>query len=147
MAITKRKDILDQIVYLLGQIREANGYSTDINSAARQRDTENDPFAPEECWAANVLDGRAETEHLLCYEEHRLPVTIELHATSRVTVADAETALADLVACVEANDTWGGHADGTDINSHEVNILQVGDTITAVIVELVIRYTTDKGKI
>ena len=144
---TTRKNILDQILYRLGRIRAANGYSTDINAAVRQRDTDSDPFAPEECWAANVRDERAEVDHLLCYEDHRLPVTIELHATSRITLEDAETALADLVACVDQYVTWGGFADGTDINSHEVNILQAGDTITAVVVDLIIHYTTDKGKI
>lgn len=147
MALTKRKDILDQLLHRLGTIRTSGGYTSDINTVERQRNTESNPFAPEECWAANIRDGRAEVEHDVSDDQHRLPVTIELHASDRVTLAEAENALADVISVINAYDTWGGYADGTDLDSHEIDITQTGDIITAVLIEITIHYTTDKGRI
>ncbi|OHD24195.1 MAG: hypothetical protein A2Y38_24905 [Spirochaetes bacterium GWB1_59_5] len=147
MALTKRKDILDQLLYRLGQIRLGSIYGTDLLTVARQRDTGAEPFSPEECWAANVRDGQATVQHNVSDDEHALPVSIELHASSRVTLAEAETALADLVHCIDTYNNWGGYADGTNLESHEIDIIQTGDIITAVLVDITINYTTDKGKI
>ena len=147
MAITKRKDILDQLRYRLEQIRTTNGAGTDILTVARQRDTEADPFSPDECWAVNIRDGKASVDHNISSDDHILPVTIELHATSRITLPDAETALADIINCIDEYGTWGGYADGTDVESHEIDITQTGDIITAATIEILIYYTTDKGKI
>lgn len=147
MAATKRKDILDQLLAKLAAIRTTAGYGSNILTAVRQRDTDSEPFDPSECWAANIRDGKAEITHNCSDDEHRLPVTIELHATSRVTVAAAETALEDVTSCIDTYNTLAGYADGVDVESHEIDISQTGDVITAVTVEILIHYTTDKGKI
>jgi len=144
---TKRKDILDQLLAKLSAIRTNSGYGSNILTAVRQRDTDVEPFDSSECWAANVKDGKADITHNCSDDEHNLPVTIELHATSRVTVAAAEVALADVASCLDTYNTMSGYADGIDVESHEIDITQTGDIITAVTVEIMIHYTTDKGKI
>jgi hypothetical protein len=147
VALTTRKNILDTLLAKLLLVRTTNGYNSTINAVDRQRDTESDPFSPSECWAANVRDGRVEVEHDVSDDQHRLPVTIELHGTSRITLSAAEQALADVVDVILDNDSWGGYADGTTLESHEVDISQTGDVITAVQVDITIHYTTERGKV
>lgn len=147
MAFTKRKDILDDMLYRLGTIRFANGYESDITTVARQRDTGADPFSPDELPALNIRDGRAGITHNISEDEHTLPVTIEVHTSSRISTVEAENLLADLARCIELNNDWNGYADGTGNESHEIDISQTGDTITAVQMDITINYTTDRGKI
>lgn len=147
MAVTKRKDILDQLLYRLAAIRVTNGYNSDILTVDRQRDMIGDPYSPEECWAVNVRDGKAEITHNCSDDEHRFPVSIELHASSRITLAAAESALADVIDCIDQHNTLAGYADGIDVESHEIDLGLTGDVITAVMIEILIHYTTDKGRI
>jgi len=147
MAITRRKDILDDMLYRLGLIKTANGYSVTIVTVARQRDTEVEPFLPEECPALNLRDGKAQTLHNISDDEHQLPVSVDIHTTSDVTADDATEILGDVVKCVNLNDTWNGHADGTAIEGHGVDISQTADTIQAGELDITVNYTTDKGKI
>jgi hypothetical protein len=147
MAFTARKTILDGLEYRLGMIRINNGYQTDMVTAVRQRDLDNEPFAPEECPAINIKDGDAKITHNISNDEHDFPVSLEIHTTSRVTTDEVESMIADVARCLDMNDTWAGAADGTAINSHGVSIVQDGDTITAATIDITINYTTDKGKI
>lgn len=147
MAFTKRKSILDDLVYRLGGVRTANGYASNVMTASRQRDLEAEPYLPEELPAYNVKDQRAETDHMISDDEHALPVTIEMHTSSRITTEEAENLLADVVRCINLNNTWNGYADGTTIESHEIDITQTGDVITAGTVDIRIHYTTEKGAI
>ncbi len=154
MAFTQRKDILDSLLYYLGQIKQANGYQTDIVTVERHRDTVAAPFDPSECWAVNVKDGHAQVTHNVSDDEHALPVDLEIVTTSRISAAEVETMIADVARCLDlwggtgdAGAAWGGHADGTAIDSHGIDVAQAGDTITSGLVSITIHYTTDKGKI
>jgi hypothetical protein len=137
---TTRKDILGHMTTLLDEI-------TGITTVARWRDTDADPFDPSECPALNIKDGRGTISHDVSYDLHELKVSLELHTTSRITADAVERLLGDLAAKVVANETWSGHADGTDIENHELDINQTGDTITAGTLDIIVHYTTDKGKI
>jgi hypothetical protein len=147
MAFTKRKNILDELVYRLGQIKPGNGYQTDVVTVERRRDTDADPFDPSECWAVNIRDHEAKIDHTISNDEHHLPVTLEIVTTSRVNVDEVESMIADCARCIDLNDTWAGYADGTDIESHGVTEKQDGDTIISATLDITIHYTTDKGKI
>lgn len=147
MAFTTRKNILDDLVYRLGMIRVPNGYTSNVTTVTRQRDTETESYEAEELPALNVRDQRASVDHMISDDEHQLPVTIEMHTTSRITTEDGENLLGDIAKCIEANSTWNGYADGTTIESHELDITQTGDVIQAGTVDIQIHYTTDKGAI
>jgi hypothetical protein len=147
MAFTARKNILDDLEYRLGMVKIANGYTSNINLVDRQRDTDAEPFSITELPAFNVRDQKAEIVHNISDDEHTLPVTIEMHTSSRITAAEAENLLADVARCVNLNSNWNGYADGTTIESHEIDITQTGDVITAGTVDILIHYTTDKGAI
>ncbi|MDD2365168.1 MAG: hypothetical protein PHN84_03295 [Desulfuromonadaceae bacterium] len=140
MALTKRKDILDDIVYRLGQISA-------ITTVAKWRDTDAEPFDSSECPAINIKNRDADITHNVSDDEHALPISLEIHTTSRITADDAESLLGDVAGQVESNSTWGGHADGTTVESHGIDTTQTGDTITAAALEIIVHYTTDKGKI
>jgi hypothetical protein len=147
MAFTTRKNILDDLVYRLGMVRPANGYQTTIKTVTRQRDIGAEPYAPSELPAFNVRDQKADVTHVISQDEHKLPVTIEMHTTSQITTAEAENLLADVARCIDLNDIWNGYADGTNIESHEIDITQTGDIIQAGTVDILINYTTAKGAI
>jgi hypothetical protein len=141
MAVTKRKDIVNEQLYRFGLI-------SGINTVTRWRDTDAEPFTLEECPALNIKDGKAQVNTDVSYDTHELAVTIELHTTSAITADEAEAILGDITECIEANDTWGNaKADGTNVESHDINIQQAGDTITAATLEITVKYTTDRGKI
>ena len=137
---TTRKNILDDMYTYLDQI-------TTITTVSRWRDTDADPFDPSECAALNIKDRRAEIIHNISDDEHALSVSLEIHTTSHITADAAESLLGDVAAKVEANSSWGGHADGTNIENHHIDISQTGDVITAATLEITIYYPTDKGKI
>lgn len=140
MALTTRKDIMDVMIYRLEQIQS-------IITATR-RDIDAEPFDAEECPALHIsTSGKARITHNVSDDEHELPVTLTLHTTTRITVDTIEDLLGDISACVSANDTWGGKADGTNIESHEIDTNQSGDIIQSAALEITINYTTDKGKI
>ena len=147
MALTRRKDILDDMLYRLGLIKTVNGYNVNIVTVTRQRDTEVEPFLPEECPALNLRDGKAKTLHNISDDEHSFPVVINIHTISEVTADDATEILGDVVKCVNTNETWNNHADGTTIEGHGVDVSQTADTIQAGELDLTVNYTTDKGKI
>lgn len=147
MAFTTRKNILDDLVYRLGIIRTPNGYTSNVTAVTRQRDLDAEPYEASELPALNVRDQRATVEHMISDDEHMLPVTIEMHTSSRITVGDAENLLGDIAKCIEANESWNGYADGTTIESHELDITQTGDVIMAGTVDIQIHYTTNKGAI
>lgn len=141
MALTARKEIKDNIVYLLGQITSV------VTVTDSSRDLDAEPFAPEECPALVVTLGKGQVSHEVSYDEHALPVTLEIHTTSRISADEIESMLGDVAAKIAANETWGGNADGTNIESHETDINQTGDVITSGTLEITVNYTTDKGKI
>jgi hypothetical protein len=148
MAVTKRKEILDDLVYRMGAIRKANGYETDLGvTVTRLRDTDAEPFDQDEVPALNIRDGIAVVYHNVSDDEHSLEIELTVHTTSQVTSAEVDAFIGDIVRCIDENDTWGGHADGTDVESHEIDTTQTSDTITAGTVRIKIRYTTEKGKI
>ena len=140
MALTTRKDILDDMAYRMGQI-------VSLTTVTRWRDTDAEPYEPEECPALNIKYRDATINHNISNDEHSLPMSLEIHTTSRITSDDAENLLGDVAAMVETHDTWGGHADGSNIESHGIDTTQTGDTITAATLEITVTYTTDKGKI
>lgn len=137
---TTRGDIMGHMVTLLDQI-------TTITTVSRWRDTDSEPFESYECPALNIKDGPGQISHNVSDDEHEMKVALELHTTSRITADAAESLLGDIAAKVAANDTWAGHADGTDIEGHDININQTGDVITAAGLDITVKYTTDKGKI
>jgi hypothetical protein len=140
MAVTTRKDILDNMIYRLGQIWR-------ITTVCR-RDIDAEPFDPEECPALNIETAeKAKITHNVSDDEHELPITITLHTTTRITVDTIEELLGDVSATIVTNDTWGGHADGTNIESHGVDTNQSGDVIQSATLDITVNYTTAKGKI
>lgn len=145
--MTQRKDILDALQARLALIQPANGYASTVVTVARQRDTEADPFAAEELPAINIRDQRAGVLHNVSDDEHTLPVTLDILTTGQIFAADAELLLGDVIACLASHDQWGGYADGTTIESHEIDISQTGDIITAGTIDIIIHYTTEKGQI
>lgn len=147
MAFTKRKDILDNLVYQFGTIRKANGYQTDLVTVERLRDVEANPFDVTELWAVNVRDGIAQIDHMVSDDEHRLPVALDIITSSEATVDEIENCIADVCRCIDLHNDWGGYADGTNIESHGIDRAQLGEILFAATVEITINYTTDKGKI
>lgn len=147
MAFTTRKNILDDLVYRLGMILPANGYQSTIQTVSRQRDTDAEPYSTAELPALNVRDQQAGVTNHLNKSEHLLPVTIEIHTTSRITTAQAEDLLADVARCCSLNRTWSGKAINTTLESHEIDIAQTGDVITAGTVDIQIRYLTPLGEL
>jgi hypothetical protein len=140
MALTTRKEILDDMIYRLEQLQ---GIFT-----VTRRDLEAEPFDPEECPALNIItSAKATITHYVSDDQHELPVTLTLHTTSRINVETIENLLGDIAACVVDNDTWNGHADGTNIESHGIDINQTGDVIESASLDIIVNYTTDKGKI
>lgn len=140
MAITTRKDIIDDMRYRLEQIPE-------IATVTRWRDTDAEPFAPEECPALNIKDGTGSIEHDTSYDVHTLPISLDLHTTSAVNADEVESLLGDLAETASLNETWGGHAEGTNIERHDINIHQTGDVITSGSLDISVEYTTEKGRI
>ena len=151
MALTARKEIIGNLQYWLGTINQANGYQTaGFATVARHRDTAVEPFAPEEVPAVNIIDSLADITHNVSDDIHDLSVSIEIHTTSRITADQAEEMLGDVVRCIDLNgmdSAWGGHADGTTIESHNIDVAQTGDTIYSGNLVITIHYTTEKGKI
>lgn len=146
MAITKRKDIINDLLYRMGLIRKIQGYDTDIYTVARHRDTAEEPFNLDEVPALNVVDGKGAITHLVSDDEHALDVRLSVVTSSRVSASEVDDIIGDVLKCIEANSTWGGHADGTRAESHTIDLSQGGDTITSGIIDIVIDYTTEKGK-
>jgi hypothetical protein len=146
MALTKRKDIIDQLIYSMGQVRIANGASADLVTVERHRDVEAEPFEDDQVPALNVLDGNCPVTHQVSYDEHALDVKLQLYTTSRITAAQIDELMGDLLARIALDPTWGGHADGTAVESHRIDLSQDGDTINSATIDIVINYTTDPGK-
>jgi len=140
MALTTRKDIINQMIYILEQLDY-------IITVTRWRDTDAEPFDPEECPALNIKDGNAPITHNVSNDEHALSVTLDIHSTSRVSADEIESLLGDLAEKITANDTWGGYSDGSSIDSHNINITHTGDIITSGTLEITVIYTTDRGKL
>jgi hypothetical protein len=140
MAATTRKDITDDLLYRMGLISA-------LETVTFWRDTDSEPYEPSECPALNIKSTNAIITHNVSDDEHELKVLLELHTTSRIAVSDVESILGDIAAQVETNNTWGGHADGTNIENHEIDINQTGDVITAATLNIIVNYTTAKGKI
>lgn len=137
---TTRKNILDQMLTAFGQI-------TAVETVARWRDTDADPFDRTECPALNIKDEKAIITNENSYDTHELKVTLELHTTSRITADAVESLLGDIASKIATGDIWGGYADGTNLESHEIDIKQTGDIITAATLSIIVLYTTVKGAI
>jgi hypothetical protein len=140
MALTVRKEIADQMEYLLAQI-------SGLETVSLRRDTDAEPYDPSECPALNIKPGDGAITHKACNDEHALKVTLELHTTSRIAYSDVESLLGDIAEKVTANETWGGCADGTDSENHGVDTDQTGDVIASGTLEIIVHYTTEKGRI
>ena len=140
MAFTVRKDIMDNMIYQLEQIAS-------LVTVTRWRDTEAEPYDPSECPALNIKDRDASIIHNISDDQHELKLTLEVHTTSRISADYIESLLGDVAAKISANDTWGGHADGSNLEGHEIDINQTGDIITAATLDIIVNYTTAKGGI
>lgn len=140
MALTTRKNITDQIIVAMGQIR-------DLVTVDNRPNADDDPYSVDECPALNIKEGDDYITPTVSNDEHELKVSFEIHTSSRVTSDAIENLLGDIAAKIYDTDTWGGYADGTAIESYVISNRQTGDVITAGFMEIIIRYTTDKGKI
>jgi hypothetical protein len=140
MAITVRKEIADQMEYLLAQI-------SGLVTVTLRRDTDAEPYDPSECPALNIKPGDGTITHNVSNDEHALKVSLELHTTSRTDSDDVESLLGDVTEKIAANETWGTCADGTNIEHHGVDTNQIGDVIASGTLEITVNYTTEKGKI
>jgi hypothetical protein len=140
MAVTTRKDIADEIIYQMGQI-------TALETVTSWRDTETEPYEPAECPALNIKCSSGTITHNVSDDEHELKVSLEVYTTSRITSDAIESLLGDIAAKVSANDNWGGHADGSNIENHDIDINQTGDVIASATLNISVHYTTAKGKI
>jgi len=145
--MTVRKQIADAIHAALSAIQTGNGYATTITTVERWRDVEAAPFEAEELPAVNFRDGRAPVVHQLSQDEHALEVDIDIITTSAVTAADALDYVGDIVKCLADNGTWGGLADGTTIESHEIAVGEGEEVVTCGRVKTTVNYTTDMGRI
>ena len=148
MALTKRKDIINELIYRMGQIQvtKADGVSTGLLTVVRHRDEGEEPFDLQEVPALNVKDGKCPVTHQCSYDEHALDVRLELVTCQRASVDDIDDLVAAVIQCADDNDSWGIHADGTNLEAHDIDLSQTGDTITSAKIDIVINYTTDKGK-
>jgi hypothetical protein len=112
-----------------------------------RRDLENEPFTHDECPAVNITVGEYQPDELVSYDEHHMPVTLELFLSSRSGAGDSVDALLVLLAAaIVANGTWGGYADGTGsaaINTD--NQYELGDVISKATLSFTVHFTTDKG--
>ncbi len=141
MALTMRMEILNDIVYRLGTVPA-------IVTAASRRDTNNNPFAPSECPAVNVMFGNDTIDELLSQDDHHLQLKIEIFASSLAGATTAEDIFADLTDVISANPNWGGYADGTGSPAPDTSdIYEVGDTISTGTLSFIVHYTTPKGRI
>ena len=141
MALTTRQDILAEIVYRMGLV-------TAIATATGRRDTDNQPYDPDDCPAVNVSFGPDTVDENISQDDHHLTIKLELFTSSRSGDDTAEDLFAALADVIIANSTWGGHADGSSSPSPDTSdIYQVGDIISTGTLNFIVHYTTDKGKI
>lgn len=119
-----------------------------FTTVERWRDTQNEPFDVAECPAVNIKPGRCPITHMLSNDEHSLEILLDVVTVAGCSDVEIETLLEVLVNAIELDPYWNNLADGTTIESHDIDTAaEMADTVTSGQLKITVNYTTDKGKI
>jgi hypothetical protein len=100
-------------------------------------------FSPAEVPAIRLQDGDASTKPgPSTKHEHDLDITLDLVTLGKVSASQVRTMMADVVAAIGSDPRWGGLAWWTEINGHELDVEQAGNTIAAAQIRLTVKYRT-----
>ncbi len=142
-----RQQIVDAVTARLQTITKANGYSLDIGTRVfpwRKR-----PLAVNEVPAICFEDGHAamQTQTLGGTTSHSLEFTIDLFVAGKTTATQARSGLADIMAALATDETFGGLVVDFSPGSHEITMLVEGDICGAGSLVFHLEYYTGPGAI
>jgi hypothetical protein len=115
----------------------------------RWRDTGAEPFTLAECPALNIKDGSCSVKHQVSEDEHALDVKYDIVTLPGTPAAQVDQLMDALVGDIESDDgTWGDRADGSNLESHEVDTTSEGaDPVVSAQLKYTVNYTTAKGQL
>jgi hypothetical protein len=126
--MSRRSDIAAAIYDRLRQL-------TSFVTVERWRDTGSEPF--------DITDVPQVSQ-----DEHALVVKIDIVTVKDISAVIVEDLLNAVVASIGSDESWGNLADGTNVDSHDIDLTaEAADTVSSGQIKLTVNYTTEKGQI
>jgi hypothetical protein len=139
--MSRRSDIAAAIYDRLRQL-------TSFVTVERWRDTGSEPFDITDVPALNIKDGNGDIVHQVSQDEHALVVKIDIVTVKDISAVIVEDLLNAVVASIGSDESWGNLADGTNVDSHDIDLTaEAADTVSSGQIKLTVNYTTEKGQI